>query len=217
MRSEPTTVFLQTLKFAQDVLEIKNLQRNFPIMIPSPVPPQLQGLSQVEKMLITRAVSIMRVYIKPGAQRGFSGHWINLCQNMKELASSLPRYSKDLCVKGRNLTFKDDSVRRQKVHNVLINKHWIRYQAMVYHQICWFLKQMMRLSQTLLSWILAHPLMITLVRIQYTINLMIWVVFYLLVNNRSENSMLLESSFLQMNHCYGLLLKSHWMIIRQSL
>lgn len=94
-------------------------------MIPSPVPPELQGLSQVEEMLIARALPIMRVYIKPGGQRGYSGHCINLPQNVKELASSLPRYPKDLSViivkmKGRNDTFKYVIVRRQKVHDALL-------------------------------------------------------------------------------------------------
>ena len=35
-------------------------------MIPSPIPPQLQGLTQIEEMLIARALPIIRVYIKPG-------------------------------------------------------------------------------------------------------------------------------------------------------
>lgn len=42
-------------------------------MIPSSVPPQLEGLTRVEEMLIARALPIMRVYIKPGGQRGYSG------------------------------------------------------------------------------------------------------------------------------------------------
>ena len=67
----------------------------------------------------------MRVYIKPGGQRGYSGHCINLPQNVQELATSLPRYPKDLSViivkvKGRDNTFKDCVVRRQKVHNALL-------------------------------------------------------------------------------------------------
>ena len=78
-------------------------------MIPSAVPPELQNLTQVEEMLIARALPIMRVYIKPGGQRGYSGHCINLPQNVKTLATSLPRYPKDLSViivkvKGRNNT-----------------------------------------------------------------------------------------------------------------
>ena len=94
-------------------------------MIPSPVPCELQDLTQVEEMLIARALPIMRVYIKPGGQRGYSGHCINLPQNVKELATSLPRYPKELSViivkvKGRDNTFKDVTVRREKVHNALL-------------------------------------------------------------------------------------------------
>lgn len=36
------------------------------ILIPPSVPPELQGLTQIEEMLIARALPIMRVYIKPG-------------------------------------------------------------------------------------------------------------------------------------------------------
>jgi hypothetical protein len=46
-----------------DALEIKN---------------ELQNLTQIEEMLIARALPIMRVYIKPGGQRGYSGHAIVL-------------------------------------------------------------------------------------------------------------------------------------------
>jgi hypothetical protein len=48
-----------------------------------------------------------------------------LPQNVKELATSLPRYPKDLAmiivkVKGRENTFRDVTVQKQKVHNALI-------------------------------------------------------------------------------------------------
>ncbi|CAB4028820.1 Hypothetical predicted protein [Paramuricea clavata] len=67
-------------------------------MIPSCFPHELQNLTQIEEMLIARALPIMRVYIKPGGQRGYWGHCINLPQNVKELAMSLPRYPKDIAV-----------------------------------------------------------------------------------------------------------------------
>ena len=94
-------------------------------MIPRPVPFELQGLTQTEEMLIARALPITRVYIKPSGQRGYSGHCINLPQNVKELASVLPRYPKDLSiivvkVKGKDNIFKDINVRRQKVHSALL-------------------------------------------------------------------------------------------------
>ncbi|CAH3185622.1 unnamed protein product [Porites lobata] len=93
-------------------------------MVPSLVPLQLQGLTQVEEMLIARALPVMRVYIKPGGQRGYSGHCINLPQDIAELAHSLPRYPKDLSVivvkmKGKENSFKDVTVRRQNVADAL--------------------------------------------------------------------------------------------------
>jgi len=47
-------------------------------------------------MLIAHAIPIMRVYVKPGGQRGYSGHCINLLQQISELAEALPRYTKDI-------------------------------------------------------------------------------------------------------------------------
>ena len=54
--------------------------------------------------------------------------YYNLPQNVTELATSLPRYPRDLAViivkvKGRDNTLKDVTVRKQKVHDALI---WLR-------------------------------------------------------------------------------------------
>ena len=49
-------------------------------------------------MLIAHALSIMRVYVKPGGQKGYSGHCINLPQHIEELGCSLPRYPKEVSV-----------------------------------------------------------------------------------------------------------------------
>ena len=83
----------------------------------------------------------MRVYIKPGGQQGYSGHCINLPQNITELATSLPRYPKGLAViivkvKGRDNTFKDVTVQKQIVHDALI---WLRnnnphYSELIIHE-----------------------------------------------------------------------------------
>ncbi|CAB3980736.1 Hypothetical predicted protein [Paramuricea clavata] len=110
-------------------------------MIPGAVPIELQGLTQTEEMLIARALPIMRVYVKPHGQRGYSGHCINLPQHIEELASVLPRYARDLSVivvnmKGRDNTFKDVKVRREKVYNALLwlvrnNPH---YRNVTVHQ-----------------------------------------------------------------------------------
>ena len=84
-------------------------------LIPIAVPYELQRLTQVEEMLIARALPIMRAYRKLGGQRGYKGHCINLPQHVEELATSLPRYPKDLSViivkmKGKNNSYKDLSV-----------------------------------------------------------------------------------------------------------
>lgn len=89
------------LMCVHDVLEIKRSPKKFSCgnsMIPSSVTNELQNLIQIEEMLIARALPIIRIYIKPGGQRGYSGHCINLPQNVTDLAKSLPRYPKDLAV-----------------------------------------------------------------------------------------------------------------------
>ena len=59
-------------------------------MIPSSVAHELQSLTQIDEMLIARALPILRVYIKPGGQRGYSGYCIinlqHLCQDTQKLS-----------------------------------------------------------------------------------------------------------------------------------
>jgi len=47
-------------------------------MIPPGVPNELQGLIQIEEMLIAGVLPIMRVYVKPGGQWRYSRRCINL-------------------------------------------------------------------------------------------------------------------------------------------
>ena len=93
-------------------------------MIPSAVPKELQGLTQIEEMLISCALPIMKVYVKPGGQHGYSGHCINLPQKVSELAQSLPRFPKNIplimvTMNGKNNNFKDVIVRKSKVEQAL--------------------------------------------------------------------------------------------------
>ena len=67
-------------------------------MIPAGAPPELNGLTQVDEVLIACALPIMRVYVKPGGQSAYHGHCINLPQDVSDLASSLPHYPKDISV-----------------------------------------------------------------------------------------------------------------------
>ena len=94
-------------------------------MIPSKVPGELQGLTQTEEMLIARALPVVNIYIKPGGQRGYSGHCINLPQNVFELAKSLPRSAKDLKlivvkINGNSGSSKSSFVRRSVVLSALL-------------------------------------------------------------------------------------------------
>ena len=106
-------------------------------MVPFAVPKELSGLTQMEEMLIAHALPIIHVYIKPGGQRGFSGHCINIPENIRELAHSLPRYPKDLPVivvqkKGKGNDFKNLLVRRQVVSNAI---HWLSRNNPLYSDI----------------------------------------------------------------------------------
>ena len=52
-------------------------------MDPGIVPSQLEGLTQIEEMLIARVCPIMSVYRKHGGQRGYRGHVLNLPQDIQ--------------------------------------------------------------------------------------------------------------------------------------
>ena len=58
----------------------------------------MQGLTQVEEMLISAVLPIMTLYRLPHGQYGYSGHVINLPQDVASFASSLPRLPSDLDV-----------------------------------------------------------------------------------------------------------------------
>ena len=51
----------------------------------------LQGLTQVEEMLISPILPIMSLYCLPHGQYAYSGHVINLPQDVASLINSLPR------------------------------------------------------------------------------------------------------------------------------
>ena len=108
----------------------KQIQKKFSAAnsrIPFTLPAELQNLTQIEEMLIARALLIMRVYVKPGGQRGYPGHCINLSQNVSKLAQSLPRCPSKIPIiivtmKGKDNTMKDVIVRRKNVEQAL---YWL--------------------------------------------------------------------------------------------
>ena len=58
-------------------------------MTPSQVPNELQGLTQLEEMLIPHVFPVISVYTKPGGQKAYKGHCINFFQDIQALANSL--------------------------------------------------------------------------------------------------------------------------------
>ena len=68
-------------------------------MVPSPVPNELQDLTQVEEMLISKAFPVMQVYLNPRfGTTSYKGHVVTLPHNVQHIADILPRTPKDLPV-----------------------------------------------------------------------------------------------------------------------
>lgn len=106
-------------------------------MDPGVVPIELRGLTQVEEMLISAVMPLMSVYRLPHGQYGYSGHVINLPQNVSSIATKLPRLPNDLDIlivtkERQNASHKDFHVRRHKVQQAL---HWLKLHNKYYANI----------------------------------------------------------------------------------
>lgn len=106
-------------------------------MDPREVPSCLEGMTQVEEMLIARACPIMTVYRKHGGQRGYSGHVLNLPQNIQHFLNKLPPRINELPIlqikrTGANNTEAHFRVRREKVLQALL---WLKRNNKFYHNI----------------------------------------------------------------------------------
>ena len=89
-------------------------------MDPGCLPTALQGLTDIEEMVIAKACPIMCVYRKHGGQRGYNGHVLNLPQDSQGFLPRLPRNVAQLPYliirkHGADNTHRDCTVRRQKV------------------------------------------------------------------------------------------------------
>ena len=60
-------------------------------MDPGEVPNELQGLTEVEEMLIAQVFTVMSVYRLRGGQYGYQGNVINFSQDIREFTKRLPR------------------------------------------------------------------------------------------------------------------------------
>ena len=106
-------------------------------MLPGPRPLCLEGLTQVEEMLIARACPIMCVYRKHGGQRGYRGHVLNLPQDVQGFVDKLPRPIADMPVllvrrRGTDNSHADFRVRRACVLTAL---QWLKINNRFYHDI----------------------------------------------------------------------------------
>jgi hypothetical protein len=106
-------------------------------MHPGRVPPCLEGLTQIEEMLIARACPVMTIYRKHGGQRGYTGHVLNLSQNVQQFLDKLPPRVSTLPVlhirrTGSNNTVAQFKVRRDKVLEAL---QWLQRNNRFYHDI----------------------------------------------------------------------------------
>ena len=95
----------------------------------------LQGLTQVEEMLISAVMPIVSIYRLPHGQYGYSGHVINLPQDVASFATSLPRLPSELDVvvvrkEGVNQSNCDFRVRRSVLHRAL---EWLVTHNFYYH------------------------------------------------------------------------------------
>ena len=97
----------------------------------------LQGLTQVEEMLISPVLPIMSLYRLPHGQYGYSGHVINLPQDITSFATSLLRLPTELDVivvrkEGSNQSHRDFRVRRLIVLRAL---QWLLANNIYYRNI----------------------------------------------------------------------------------
>ena len=85
----------------------------------------VQGLLQVEEMLISAVTPIMSIHRLPHGQYGYKGHVINLPQDITTFATSLPRLPKELEIltvrkDGSDSTHCDFRVRKAVVLKALL-------------------------------------------------------------------------------------------------
>ena len=60
-------------------------------MEPGDVPPQIEGMTQVEQMVIAKVAPIMPVYRLKGGQYVHGNHVVNIPQDVTGFTTSLPR------------------------------------------------------------------------------------------------------------------------------
>ena len=108
-------------------------------MDPGDVPNELQGLTEIEEMLIAKVFTVMSVYKLRGGQYGYKGNVINFPQDVKEFTTRLPREPSSLEVlivrrqcESDLKAFRDFTVRCAKVACAL---QWLKANNQYYRDI----------------------------------------------------------------------------------
>ena len=108
-------------------------------MDPGEVPEELQGLTEIEEMLIARVFPVMSVYKLRGGQHGYRGNVINFPQDVQEFATKLPRSPSSLEVlvvrrqsASNSEAYREFRVRRVKVARAL---NWLKDNNRYYADI----------------------------------------------------------------------------------
>lgn len=108
-------------------------------MDPGEVLEELQGLTEIEEMLIAQVFTVISVYRLRGGQHGYRGNVINFPQDVQEFTTSLPRQPSTLNVlvvrrQSANdpTAFRDFRVRRDKVARALL---WLKENNDYYKDI----------------------------------------------------------------------------------
>ena len=88
-------------------------------------PECISKLNVTEKMLISRACMIGKIFRLTGGQLGYKGHIINIAQDVQKLASSLPRLPSEIetfvvCKPGQKIEEKQLRVRRKNIQEALV-------------------------------------------------------------------------------------------------
>lgn len=135
-RSDARSPHYTCLRCKRDKRQVKLFSKEND-MDPDIIPPCLEGLSQLEEMLIARVCPIMCVYRLKGGQRGYNGHVLNLPQDLQGFLTKLPCYVTDLPVlvvrrHGADNTHRDCRVRRDHVLNALL---WLKQNNPFYREI----------------------------------------------------------------------------------
>ena len=94
-------------------------------------------MTQIDELLIARTCPIMTVYHKHGGQLGYSGHVLNLPQNIQQFINKLPVKVTDLPIltitkQGATNTYHNFHVRRDKVLYAL---QWLKHNNKFYTDI----------------------------------------------------------------------------------